>query len=439
MHKAKSAFLRAAAALSAKLPSKLLPKSAAVSLAVLTAVTFTGCPSETTLGGSADSALSGASQTVSSSQTSSSEENSSSTVSNESSSATSNSATAQHVSGKLKVHFLDVGQGDSEFIELPNGKTMLIDAGVPDRGSGVVSYIKKLGYSKIDYLVATHPHSDHIGGMTDVVNAFNIGEVYMPRTSSSDTPTTKVYKNLLSAISKKGLKITTAKAGVTMFSSSSLSAVMVAPNGTNYNDLNQYSAVIKLTFGNNKFLFTGDAGNVSEAEIKSDVKADVLKVGHHGSRTSSSAAFLKKVSPKYAVIEVGKGNSYGHPTEQALSRLKAVGAAIYRTDESGTIIFTSDGSKISVNKNASSVKAASTKTSSTSSSQKKSTGSTAAVAAATAPTQSKNNSETVYITKTGKKYHRDGCSSLSKSKISISLSDAKKKDYEPCKKCNPPT
>lgn len=250
----------------------------------------------------------------------------------------------------LKVHFLDVGQGDSEYLELPGGKTMLIDAGNPENGEDIVSDIKKSGHDRVDYLIATHPHSDHIGGMEKVIQSLQIGTFYMPRTSESDTPTTEVYKNLLQAVKGKGLKVHTAKAGVTVYSGNNGSAVFVAPNGTGYGDLNQYSGVLLLTYGKNRFLFTGDAGTVSEKQITADVKADVLKVGHHGSSTATGAEFLKRVSPKYAVIEVGRDNSYGLPAQSTLTKLKKIGAAIYRTDRLGTITFTSNGNGISVDK-----------------------------------------------------------------------------------------
>lgn len=253
-------------------------------------------------------------------------------------------------SGKLRVHFLDVGEGDSEFVELPDGKTMLIDAGNPENGPDIAAYIRKLGHDRIDYLVATHPHSDHIGGMAEAIRSFAVGAVYMPRTSEADTPTTSVYRNLLTAIRDKGLKVSTAKAGVSLFDGGGESAAFVAPNGTDYGDLNQYSAVLLLAYGKNRFLFTGDAGTVSEKEITADVRADVLKVGHHGSGTSTGAAFLKKVSPKYAVIEVGKDNQYGHPAASTLERLRKAGAAVYRTDRLGTVTFTSDGNTVSADK-----------------------------------------------------------------------------------------
>lgn len=258
-------------------------------------------------------------------------------------------APAAAASGTLKVHFLDVGQADSEFIELPNGTCILIDAGNPENGADIVSAVKGYGYSKIDFLIATHPHSDHIGGMKTVVESLEIGAVYMPRTSEADTPTTSLYKNLLAAIQKKGLKINTAKAGVTL-PCESVNASFLAPNGTDYGDLNQYSAVLLLVCGSNRFLFMGDAGTVSEDEITADVKADVLKVGHHGSSTSTGASFLQRVRPEYAVIEVGKDNDYGHPAQSTLSRLKKAGASIYRTDRLGTVTFVSDGTKISVDK-----------------------------------------------------------------------------------------
>lgn len=246
--------------------------------------------------------------------------------------------------GTLVSHYIDVGQGDSEFIELPDGTTMLIDAGTADYGETVVNYINDLGYKKIDYLVGTHPHADHIGGMQKVVQSFDIGSVYMPKASTN----TKTYENLLTEIKNKGLKIKTAKAGVSIISDNDLKVDILAPNSSEYDDLNNYSAVVKITYKNNKFLYMGDAEKLSEDEITADVSADVIKIGHHGSTSSSSKNFVKKVSPEYAVICVGKDNSYGHPKDSIVKRWKDIGAKILRTDEDGSITITSDGSDISV-------------------------------------------------------------------------------------------
>jgi competence protein ComEC len=350
------------------------------------------------------------------------------------SSATDGTATTPTAGSKIKMHYIDVGQGDSEFIELPNGQNMLIDAGNPENGSQIVSYIKGLGHNKIDYLIATHPHSDHIGGMATVVNGLDIGRIYMPKVSQN----TKVYENLLAAIKNKNLTVNTAKSGINILKSGSLNIDMIAPCSTSYKDLNQYSAVIKITYGDNKFLFMGDAGTVSEAQITADVKADVLKVGHHGSNTATSNSFLQKVSPKFAVIEVGKKNSYGHPTASTLAKLQKIGTQIFRTDQSGTIIFTSDGKTITVDKKASTIKenappaSTSSKSVATITPKKPST----VIAPEAGTTDNKN--VTVYITKTGKKYHCAGCQYLSKSKYSISLADAKSEGYTPCSRCHPP-
>jgi len=366
---------------------------------------------------------------ISSQTFSSSLNNSTSNLSSTTSNITSLNQTTstQNLQSKLKVHFLDVGQGDSEFIELPNGQTMLIDAGNLNNGNGIVSYIKNLKHNKIDYLITTHPHADHIGGMTSVVNNLDIGKIYMPKKST----TTKTFENLLLAIKNKGLKINTAKAGMNLLNANNLKIDMIAPVGSSYKNLNDYSAVIKLTYGSNSFLFMGDASNISENQITENVKADVLKVGHHGSATSTSGEFLNKVSPKYAVIEVGKGNSYGHPKADTLKRLSNLNAKVYRTDECGTIIFTSDSKTITVDKKASSIKE-----NAPSVTNKIVTPKSKSKTVITSPSDNKN--VTVYVTNSGKKYHSAECKHLNKSKISISLTDAKSQGYTPCSHCHPP-
>lgn len=243
----------------------------------------------------------------------------------------------------IVVHFLDVGQGDSEFIELPNGECMLIDSGTAEYSQTVIESIEEYGYTSVDYVVATHPHADHIGGMSEIIESFDIGEVYMPKASAS----TKTFENLLTAVSDKGLTVNTAKAGVEIYSDSTLKMEFLAPVNSDYEDLNNYSAVLKITYGGNSFLFTGDAEDVSEAEMLDDnynlLNSDVLKVGHHGSSSSSTAEFLSAVNPEYAVISCGADNSYGHPHNEAVERLTDIGAEVYRTDKQGTITVTCDG------------------------------------------------------------------------------------------------
>ena len=246
--------------------------------------------------------------------------------------------------GLMTVFFLDVGQGDSELIHLPDGQTMLIDAGNPENGPQIVDALRLLGIKRIDTLIATHPHADHIGGMAQVVRSVSVGSVYMPKVSTN----TKTFEELLDTIRGKNLGIHTAKAGVKLYDGEGVSATMLAPVGSHYDDLNQYSAVVRLVYGKTSFLFTGDAGEESEKQIQGNIRSNVLKVGHHGSSTSTSKEFLRRVSPAYAVIEVGKGNTYGHPAKPTLTKLKEIGARIYRTDEEGTVKMVSNGTQISV-------------------------------------------------------------------------------------------
>lgn len=249
--------------------------------------------------------------------------------------------------GQLCVKYIDVGQGDSEFIILPNGETILIDAGEKGSGKKVVSEIKDMSVDKIDYLIATHPHADHIGGMPDVIDSFDIGKVYMPRADYSS----KTYLTVLEKIDEKNLKITAVKSGTKVISSDELSAEFISPASEEYNSLNDFSAVLKLTYGDTSFLFTGDAEAYSEQEMLEsgfDLSADVLKVGHHGSDTSSSENFLDAVSPKYAVISCGLNNDYSHPSENTLDKLSSINTKVFRTDKMGTITVYSDGQTIKV-------------------------------------------------------------------------------------------
>lgn len=235
----------------------------------------------------------------------------------------------------LRVYCLDVGQGDSILIT-NNNKTMLIDASTNEMGSRVVKYLNDLGIKKIDYLVGTHPHEDHIGGLDNVIKNFDIGTIYMPNVVA----TTKTYEEVIDAISAKKLKVTSPKTGDKFTVGNVECEVMSIRNDKD--DYNNCSIVIKIDFNNVSYLFTGDA----EESVESSRKwphIDVLKVGHHGSNTSSSKNFLEQIKPEVALISVGQGNTYGHPTQATLKRLSNIGAKIYRTDENGTILLIEKG------------------------------------------------------------------------------------------------
>jgi competence protein ComEC len=255
------------------------------------------------------------------------------------------STTTNAVTKNLYVHFINVGQGDSIYIKAPNGEDILIDGGNKD-GSDVVAYLKKQKVKDIEFMIATHPDADHIGGLDEVLKAFPVKNVYAPKVSH----TSQAYKDFLTAVKNRKLTIKTAQANVTL-PIKGVTAKFVGPVKTySKSDTNDWSAVLRLAYGKNAFLFTGDAEFKAESDMikaKQPLKADVLKVGHHGAKTSTSTAFLNAVKPKYAVISVGK-NSYGHPTKEVLNRLKVAKVTVYRTDQKGTIVFTSNGSTLSV-------------------------------------------------------------------------------------------
>lgn len=246
----------------------------------------------------------------------------------------------------LKIHFIDVGQGDAIFIELPDKRAVLIDGGETNMSSRVINAINSANKNRLDFVIATHPHSDHIGGLSKVIETFEIGEIYMP---TIERKSYKTYQALMSAIQKKGLKQKAAKAGVRILKANDLTLDILAPVKSNYADINDWSVILKLTYGSTSFLFMADATARAEKDITADVKADVLKVGFHGSRDSTSDDFLSRVAPKYAVISVGK-NPYGHPSSATINKLKNANIEVYRTDLDGTITFTSDGTDITAGK-----------------------------------------------------------------------------------------
>ena len=251
----------------------------------------------------------------------------------------------EEISENLSVTYLDVGQGDSSFIEFPNGKCMLIDASISSMGEKIANHIAAKGYEKIDYLVATHPHSDHIGGMADITSYFEIGTAYLPDAVTD----TKVYTNFLKTLKKMNVAVEKAQSGAN-FSEGDVKVEFLGPISAEYEDLNNYSAVVKITYNKKSFLFTGDAEDIVETELLNsgaNLKADVLKVGHHGSSSSTTQEFLDAVDPEIAIISCGKDNDYGHPHKEVLNRLKDAEIKIYRTDVNGNIPIISNGLEVS--------------------------------------------------------------------------------------------
>lgn len=243
---------------------------------------------------------------------------------------------------QTKVHFIDVGQGDSILIQ-SGDKTVLVDAGEADKENSVVNYLKAQGVTALDLVISTHPHADHIGELVDVLNAFSVARVI----DSARPHTSQTYMNYLSLIQQKGIQFEGPN-GQHIELGVGTSLEILGPVKV-YDDLNNNSVVAKLTCGSVSFLLTGDMEETAELDLVAakDLKATVLKVGHHGSSTSTSDAFLAEVSPSAAVISVGEGNSYGHPADETLAKLSTVD--LYRTDEQGTIVFTTDGQTYGVN------------------------------------------------------------------------------------------
>lgn len=243
----------------------------------------------------------------------------------------------------LTVNYFDVGQGDCEFVELPDGKCMLIDSGESDYADKVIGEIECLGYSTIDFLVITHPHIDHMGAMGEIIEYFEIGDIYMPNASAD----TQAYDDLMETIVDKNEIINYVDAGDIIYQTESVNVKVLSPYSESYDELNNYSAVVKLTYDDASFLFTGDAEKLVEEEMLeacyNELDADVLKIGHHGSKYSSSSKFLRAVTPQYAVIECGKDNPYDHPHIDAMKRLSRTDAQVYRTDEHGDIKIATDG------------------------------------------------------------------------------------------------
>lgn len=315
----------------------------------------------------------------------------------------------------LRVDFLNVGQADCALLST-KGHYMVIDGGNNGDADTILSYLEGQGVEKLDAVVGTHPHEDHIGSLDAIINHFDVDAVYMPKIMH----TSKTFEDVLDAVANKGLKIKSPSPGDTI-DFNGLEIEVLGPQ-REYKDFNNNSIVLKVNAGETAFLFTGDAEETAEKDILQadyDLQADVLKVGHHGSSTSSSQAFLQAVKPKYAVISVGVGNSYHHPEEEALQRLQSIGAEIYRTDLQGNIVCTTDGKNIAFNCNSVS-------------------------GAEVYADAAKNNTpaeEVVYIAnKKSKKFHLESCASLPDEENRIYLEDREEAislGYTPCGTCKP--
>lgn len=372
-------------------------------------------------------------------------------------------ATAKNVDPKtMEVHFLDVGQGDSTLITC-DGHAMLIDAGDDTKGTAIQNYLKKQNIKSLDYLILTHPDADHIGGAPVIITKFDITKVFVSNFEKDN----KTYRKLIQALDDKRLKAITPAVN-SKYSLGTAEFTILAPNDT-YDTPNDSSIALLLKNGKNTFLFTGDAESEAEKDILStgiDISADVYKVGHHGSRTSTSKKFFQAVDPTYAVISCGEGNSYGHPHAETLNTLRTNGVAVYRTDEDGTIIATSDGKTISFNvpasetwkageptgnsaKSSTSTKVApetkavpETKASETAPAPAPQTEtSTPAVEEPAAEAPAPATTELTYVlnVKT-KKFHKPTCNSLpttNRLDSSESRDSIIAQGYVPCKRCNP--
>ena len=335
--------------------------------------------------------------------------------------ATGNTGTSQ--AGTLTVTWLDVGQGDAAVIQC-GGQTMLIDGGKPEKSSYIYAWLQQHGLSYLDVIVATHVDADHIGGLSGALNYASVGTAYCPVT----TGTTETFQSFVKYLAKRDRRITVPTAGETF----ALGGAQVQILGPLHSaeDSNDNSIVLKVSFGATSFLFTGDAERAEEQDLLNagvNLQSTVLKVGHHGSDTSTSYPFLRAVAPQYAVISVGAGNSYGHPTEAVLSRLRDAGVTTFRTDMQGEITAVSDGQMV----NFSTAKNAAAET-------------LANAGAGQNAGQADSATSASYVLNTNThKFHLPGCASVetispkNRKDVNESREQIISEGYAPCKRCNP--
>ena len=342
--------------------------------------------------------------------------------------------------GTLEVHYIDVGQGDATLIKC-GSHAMLIDGGNNNKGTTVQLYLKKQGVESLDYVIGTHPDADHIGGLDVIVYKYNCEKVIMPDYEKD----TRTYQELVDVIHDKNMKITYPVVG-DQYALGEAKFTIIAPNSNSYGgNANDYSVAILLEYGKNRFLFTGDAEEASETEMLSngiELSADVYKVAHHGSRSASTQEFLNAVRPKYAVISCGEGNSYGHPHAEVLNRLRSMGVEVFRTDEQGSIIASSDGENITWNCSATDSWQSGEQTESDrENAEDENPGDENS---GNAISDAVTSEQTTYVLNTNtKKFHRETCGSVSQikeenfQKVQMSREELEQSGYSPCKNCNP--
>jgi len=359
------------------------------------------------------------------------------------------SAKAGSATDEMQVHFIDVGQGDSSLV-ICGEHAMLIDTGDDSKGTTVQNYIQKRGIKELDYLILTHPDKDHIGGAPVVITKFDIDQVFM----SNYEKDTKIYQKVIQALDYKNLKYTTPKVG-TKYPLGSAEFTIIAPNGDyskSDDESNNSSVGILLENGDNRFLFTGDAEEEAERDIVKngiDITADVYQVGHHGSKTSSSIKLLNAAGPTYAVISCEEGNENGHPHAQTLNNFRQMGIKVYRTDEQGSIVATSDGSKITWNcapsttwKAGEGTKSSDKKTEDAKKSNTQKAGSDKSSIQQSNDTSDKATTQSGnYVLNTkSKKFHLPTCSKLptkNRQDTDMTREEIIAQGYDPCKICDP--
>ncbi len=361
-------------------------------------------------------------------------------------------STVKESAGNLEVHFIDVGQGDATLIR-QGEHAMLIDAGDNTRGTAVQAYLQSQNIEKLDYVIGTHPDSDHIGGLDVILYKFDWNMVMMPDLEKD----TKTYEEVIQVIEDKNQKVTHPIVGET-YALGEAEFTIVCPQGTDYGDnSNNYSIGLRVTFGENHFLFTGDAEEESEQEMLAggmELSADVFKAAHHGSDTANTEDFLKAVNPQAVVISCGEGNSYGHPRAAVMNELRQMGVTIYRTDEQGTIVAYSDGRTITWNCSGSESWKAGEPTGSSmnqetpqlqETTEQEASGQEVSEQEASEQEASEQKSgEAAYVlnANTGK-FHKPSCSSVeqmaeqNREYVDKSREELIEQGYEPCKRCNP--